>query len=79
MTWDRSGTLIGIADTPLHVRNPEGQRVQTQSGAFARSSLPVAGFALIVAAHFAKAIELVSRSLCFVASGVVEVWPLKET
>lgn len=41
-------------------------------------SLPIAGFALIEAADMSEAIELVSRSPCAVAHGVLEVWPLHE-
>jgi hypothetical protein len=42
------------------------------------SSLPLAGFAIIEAANLAEAIEIVSRTPCAVAHGVVEVWPLDE-
>jgi hypothetical protein len=42
-----------------------------------KSSLPVAGFAIIEAANLAEAMEMVSRSPCAVAHGVVEVWPLE--
>ena len=41
------------------------------------SSLPVAGFAVIDAADLSEAIELVSKSPCAVAYGVIEVWPLE--
>jgi hypothetical protein len=44
-----------------------------------RSSLHVAGFAVIEAASMADAVELVSRTPCAVAHGVVEVWPLETT
>jgi hypothetical protein len=40
--------------------------------------LPVAGFAVIEAATLADAVELVSRTPCAVAHGVVEVWPLNQ-
>ena len=40
------------------------------------SSLPVAGFAIIEADTLAEAVEIVSRTPCAVAQGVVEVWPL---
>ena len=42
------------------------------------SSLPLAGFAIIEAANVDEAIELVSRTPCAVAHGVVEVWPLEQ-
>ena len=47
-------------------------------GPFMSSALPVAGFAIIEAATLAEAIEMVSRTPCAVAHGVVEVWPLQE-
>lgn len=75
----RNGALIGIAGSPVQVRNPDAQGVRTEQGAFMSTSLPIAGFALIDAADLAEAIDLVSRSPCAVAHGVVEVWPLQET
>jgi hypothetical protein len=42
-----------------------------------RSSLPVAGFAVIEAANLSDAAEQVSKSRCAVAYGVVEMWPLE--
>ena len=74
----RLGALIGIAGKPVQVRNPDARGIETQDGAFLSSSLPVAGFALIEAADLAEAIELVARSPCAVAHGVIEVWPLQE-
>jgi hypothetical protein len=44
-----------------------------------RSALPVASFAVIEAATMADAVEIVSRTPCAVAHGVVEVWPLEQT
>ena len=38
---------------------------------------PVAGFAVIEAATLDEAVEIVSRTPCAVAHGVVEVWPLR--
>jgi hypothetical protein len=43
-----------------------------------RSSLPVAGFAVIEAAAMEEAVELVAGTRCAVAHGVVEVWPLEQ-
>ena len=71
------GTLMGIAGTPVQVRNPDAARVETLDGPFMSSALPVAGFAVIEAADLADAIEKVSRVPCAVTHGVVEVWPLK--
>jgi hypothetical protein len=44
-----------------------------------RSQLPIAGFMVIEAASLDEAVELVSRTPCAVAYGVVEVWPLQTT
>jgi hypothetical protein len=71
------GALMGIADTPVQVRNPDAAGVETLDGPFMSSRLPIAGFAVIEATDLADAIEKVSRVPCAVAHGVVEVWPLK--
>jgi hypothetical protein len=70
------GALMGIAGSPVQVRNPEAARLETRDGPFMASALPIAGFAVIEAADLADAIEKVSRVPCAVAHGVVEVWPL---
>ena len=72
------GALMGIAGTPVQVRNPDAAHLETRDGPFLSSALPIAGFAVIEAANLAEAIEKVSRVPCAVAHGVVEVWPLKE-
>ncbi len=72
------GAVMGIAGSPVQVRNPDASGVQTENSAFLSAPLPVAGFAVIEAANLAEAIDLVSKSPCAVAHGVVEVWPLKE-
>lgn len=72
------GALIGIAGSPVQVRNPDAAGVQTIETAFMSSPLPIAGFAVIEAADLAEAVELASRSPCAVAHGVVEIWPLEE-
>ena len=72
------GVLMGIAGTPVQVRNPDAVQVETANGSFMKSSLPVAGFAIIDAADLAEAIDIVSRTPCAVAHGVVEVWPLEQ-
>lgn len=74
----RDGVMMGIAGTPVQVRNPGAAGVGTTEGPFMTSPLPVAGFAIIEAADLAEAIDLVSRTPCAVAHGVVEVWPLRE-
>ncbi len=73
----RRGALIGVADPPVQVRNPDAAGVQTVDSAFMSAPLPIAGFAVIEAADLDEAVKLVSQSPCAVAHGVVEVWPLK--
>lgn len=73
------GALMGMTDSPVQVRNHDAAGVQTSAGAFMRSDLPVAGFAVIEAKDLDEAIALVSKSPCAVAQGVVEVWPLRES
>jgi hypothetical protein len=70
------GAVMGIAGTPIQVRNHDDAGVQVEEGAFMQASLPVGGFALIEADSIDAAVEMVSRSPCAVAHGVVEVWPL---
>jgi hypothetical protein len=71
------GSAMGMAGRPVQVRNHDDAGVTTEEGPFLRSALPVAGFAVIEAADLQEAIELVSRTPCAVAHGVVEVWPLE--
>jgi hypothetical protein len=72
-----SGALIGRAEDPVQVRNPDGAGVRIEPGPFLRSALPIAGFAVIEAEDLDAAIERVSRTPCAMAHGVVEVWPLR--
>lgn len=72
------GAVMGIAGTPVQVRNPEARAVETREGPFMTSALPVAGFAIIEAEDLNDAVRKVSHVPCAVAHGVVEVWPLKE-
>jgi hypothetical protein len=72
------GALMGIAGAPTQVRNPEATGITTTSGAYARTDLPVAGFAVIEAESLEEAIALVAHSPCAIAHGVVEVWPLAQ-
>lgn len=72
------GAVMGIAGTPVQVRNPEARGMETLDGPFMSSALPIAGFAVIEATDLADAIAKVSRVPCAVAHGVVEVWPLQE-
>lgn len=72
------GVVMGIAGTPVQVRNPEGAGVQTETGAFLSAGLPVAGFSVMEASDLEEAIALAAGSPCAVAHGVIEVWPLKE-
>jgi hypothetical protein len=70
------GVLMGVAGTPIQVRNPDGSGPETADGPFMRADLPVAGFAVIEAADAREALEIASATPCAVAHGVVEVWPL---
>lgn len=72
------GALIGVAGPPVQVRNHDDAGVRTTVGPYMRSSLPIAGFAVIEAKDMQEAIALVSKTPCAVAQGVVEVWPLQE-
>jgi len=72
-----AGALIGVAGSPVQVRNPDAGGIETTDGSFMKSALPLAGFAIIEAADLAEAILLVAKSPCAVAHGVVEVWPLE--
>jgi hypothetical protein len=73
----QDGVEMGVAGPPVQVRNHDGADVTTEDGPFMSSALPVAGFAIVEAATLADAIEIVSRTPCAVAHGVVEVWPLQ--
>ncbi|WP_153505643.1 YciI family protein [Cumulibacter manganitolerans] len=74
-----AGARMGIAGTPVQVRNPDAAGPRTTIGPYLQSALPVAGFALIEAADLDEAIALAAQTPCAVAHGVVEVWPLTET
>jgi hypothetical protein len=74
----KDGVLMGIAGTPVQVRNPNAAQVGTTNGSFMTSSLPLAGFAIVEAANLAEALDIVSRTPRAVAHGVVEVWPLEQ-
>ncbi|MFC4150464.1 YciI family protein [Micromonospora mangrovi] len=74
----REGVEMGRAGRPVQVRNHDAAGVSTEEGPFLSSTLPVAGFAVIEAATLAEAVDIVSRTPCAVAQGVVEVWPLEE-
>lgn len=74
-----AGAIIGRAGQPVQVRNPDDSGVETENAAFMKSSLPIAGFAIIEAADIDEAIAMVSKAPCAVAQGVVEVWPLLAT
>ncbi|WP_027946741.1 YciI family protein [Amycolatopsis taiwanensis] len=72
-----AGVDMGIADSPVQVRNHGGAGTTVQRGSFMSSALPVAGFAIIEAETLEEAIQLASGTPCAVAHGVVEVWPLR--
>lgn len=78
-TLTQRGVVMGIAGTPVQVRNPEDSGTRTQTGPYLSSDLPVAGFAIMEARDIDEAIALAAKSPCAVAHGVIEVWPLNET
>src|SRR3954447_8032465 len=69
-----AGADMGIAGSPVQVRNHDGAGIGVESGSFMSSALPVAGFAIIEAATLEEAVHLVSGTPCAVVYGVVEVW-----
>lgn len=73
----KAGAVMGMAGAPVQVRNPGAAGAETEDGAFMRSALPVAGFAVIEADTIEDAAKMVSGTPCAVAHGVVEVWPLR--
>ena len=73
----RQGVEMGVAGTPVQVRNHDAVGVKTTRGPYLSSVLPVAGFAVVEAATLEEAVRLVSGTPCAVAHGVVEVWPLE--
>ena len=74
-----AGARMGVAGTPVQVRNHGGAGAQTTEGPFMSSSLPVAGFTVIEATSLDEAATMASWTPCAVAHGVVEVWPLGTT
>ena len=70
------GVVMGMAGTPVQVRNHDGAGIEVTEGAFLRADLPIAGFGLVEAADIDEAARLASGSPCAVAQGVIEVWPL---
>ncbi|WP_439656887.1 YciI family protein [Lentzea sp. HUAS TT2] len=72
-----AGVEMGIAGTPVQVRNPGGAGTSLVEGPFLKSELPIAGFAIIEAESVEEAVRMVAGTPCAVAHGVVEVWPLE--
>lgn len=72
------GVVMGIAQSPVQVRNPEDKGVDIQAGPFLSADLPIAGFSLMEAADMDEAIALAAKSPCAIAHGVIEIWPLQE-
>ncbi|MEJ6393485.1 YciI family protein [Gymnodinialimonas sp. 2305UL16-5] len=70
------GAIMGLAGSPVQVRNPEDSGVETTEGPFLSSDLPIAGFAIIDAESLEEAIKKMSGVPCSVAHGVVEIWPI---
>jgi hypothetical protein len=70
------GAVMGIAGSPVQVRNPDDTGLQITTEQFLSAALPVAGFTLIEATSLEEAIQKVSGVPCAVAHGVVEIWPM---
>lgn len=73
------GVQMGVAGSPMQVRNHDAAGVTTTAGPFMSAALPVAGFTIIEAPTLADAIDIVARTPCAVAQGVVEVWPFEQS
>ena len=73
----KQGAIMGIAGTPVQVRNPDARGVETESGPYLHANLPIAGFGIIEAKSIQEAIQMASKSPCAIAHGVIEVWPLQ--
>ena len=63
------GAAVGIAGTPVQVRNPDATGLSITEGAYLSSPLPIAGFGIIDADSLDEAIALVSATPCAVAHG----------
>lgn len=74
-----AGVLMGVAGSPVQVRNPDAAGLETRNAPFMSSVLPVAGFAVVEADNLAAAVAMVAKTPCAVAHGVVEVWPLEHS
>ena len=72
------GAIAGVLGDPVRVTNTHNTGTVAEKGAYLQSALPVAGFALIEADSLDDAIAKVAQTPCAVASGVVEVWPIRE-
>lgn len=72
-----AGAEMGIAGSPVQVRNHDNAGTTVENGAFLKAGLPIAGFAIIEAGSLDEAVKLVQNTPCAVAHGVVEVWPLE--
>lgn len=70
------GAIVGIVGSPIQVRNHQNRGTRTDEGAYLKSDLAIAGFSLIEASTREEAVELVAKTPCVVAYGVIEVWPL---
>src|SRR5688572_9650232 len=54
----KAGVTMGIAGSPVQVRNPENAGVERTNGPYMSSSLPVAGFSIVEAASLSEAVEM---------------------
>jgi hypothetical protein len=72
----RRGDFLAAVETAVTTVTAWGGTPTTSSGAFAKSSAPLAGFSIIEAADINEAIQLVMNTPCARAKGAIEIRPL---
>jgi hypothetical protein len=72
----KRGVRMGAVETAVTtVRAWDGKPVTTE-GAFASSSVPLAGFCIIEAADVNEVVQLVAQTPCARAKGAIEIRPI---
>lgn len=72
----KRGALMGAVETTVTTVRAWDSRPTTTDGAFADSSVPLAGFSIIEAADLNEVIQLVAQTPCARAKGAIEVRPI---
>ena len=70
----RGNLMSAVQGAVTSVRNWD-QKLQVNSESFTRNELPLAGFSVIEAENVEAVIELVSKTPCARARGVIEIRP----